>query len=178
MMDIRDAWVSQFDEQHVPGAGPTACFRACRVICKRLGYEMPEGTVRRWQLALGEDEHGHVTAYDPIETAAATRYMQSGAPAIVGINYKSGSMNRDKITDHFVVLCGMMNNDGEESFLGLNPGAELRPGYDFNVAFQLGYRADDLVRFYQRSFPVGLRDTTIAMVVPYTSIAALLPERA
>lgn len=178
-MSLRDHWVSQFDANAVPKAGPTACFRACRTICALMGHVMPEGTTRRWQLAE-KDGPELETGVQPLrfngqETAEASDHMvaecRAERPVIVGIEYRSGSFNRDGITDHFVVVARY--DEETQELCGLNPGAVVPPGQDFNVAFKF----DPVGIRWRRSWPEHLRDTVISMVVPRADVAAGLVER-
>lgn len=168
----RDAWVSQWDPA-VDRAGDRACFRACRVICQRLGaptWDVPEGTVRRFQCAAAPG------VPDPTETRLAGEWLRqecsAGRGVIVGIDYKASiSQNRDGITDHFVVLCEW--HEGMQELRGLNPGALLQTGMDYNVAFAWSETRGAWVR----SFPERLQGTVISMVVPSVERGKSLPER-
>jgi len=163
------AWTSQFDKDNAPNAGPTACFRACRVICGRLGFAMPEGTIQRWQLATAEDELGNIVGYNKTESDEANNYLRSGGVAIVGINYKVGSLNRDHITDHYVVAYRYVPDTG--ILAALNPGSPLPADNDHNYEFTW-----DSDRYCWQRWD-GSHRITIAMVVPPVDVAARLMER-
>ena len=169
----RVAWISQWD-QKVPHAGPTACFRACREICKRLGADdasVPVGTTRRFQCASGDG------IVHPGETHAATEYLRHmvgiGRGVIVGVNYKQGinQLNRDGLTDHFVVVCAWDEDSME--LRGLNPGAVLDADMDYNVAF----RWAPTKGAWERTWPSRLTDTVVSMVIPDVERGKSLEER-
>jgi len=179
------AWVSQWDASMVHDAGPTACFRACRVICFRLGQpiaQVREDTIQRYQMVT--TVQGMLVTTD--EEPAGSTYLKQACRAvplpgrvfdpplgvIVGIDYKPGiSQNRDKITDHYVVLCGW--DEDSKELRGLNPGASLPPDIGYNVAF----RFSETDHMWYRTWPGRLETTHISMVVPDWSNAASLPVR-
>lgn len=126
----RRYWVSQLD-QRVERAGPTACYRACRLIAANVmeGVLVPEGTQDRIQMATAELPDGGVM-YDAIGIASGKLYidtqLNNRRPVVVGVNYKTGSPNRDGITDHFLVLIGR----DETTLYGLDPGRACEFGWN------------------------------------------------
>jgi hypothetical protein len=102
-------WISQFDASRVEGAGPVACYRACRAMMAAAGLTQPAGTGNRIQVATDEDGSGRVSV-DPSGVNAARnhidRELDAGRPVTVGVSYKDADYNQDKITDHFVVVNG------------------------------------------------------------------------
>lgn len=84
-------YLSQYSPP-VPDPGPTACFRACREMARRMGHEFPESTEKRIQLAAAEFEHGEIapTSAFPYAKEYMTSRLSMGLPVIVGIHYKMG----------------------------------------------------------------------------------------
>lgn len=111
-------WISQYDNTLVERAGGTACFRACRAICAAVGVTVPASTEHRIQLALRETEDG--VELDQVAAAAGKHHilteLSGGRPVVVGVHYKAGSLNRDRITDHYMVIIGV---EGPDSGNGL-----------------------------------------------------------
>lgn len=163
-MDFSRFHLSQYDTLRVERAGPTACFRACRAMAK-LGWDVdfPEGTQMRIQVADSEVE-GAPGEIRPsvggfvMGRALFYERLTLGLPLIVGINYRAGSQNRDGITDHFLLLCGI---DGE-LLVGLNPGAEMH-GKPYNAA----YMEDAANHCWRAVKPAGLH-AVVSMIVPPT----------
>jgi len=158
-MNLSHLWLSQFDPS-VPGAGPAACYRACREMARRgFGVVFPESTVNHIRLADAELDHGaiqpNVSGFEKAKAMMLPRLM-IGVPVIVGEHYKMGSQNRDHATDHFVLLCGVMPSG---ILVGLNPGAEMHGG-DFNAAFM----EDTAAHVFRTVAPVGLV-ASMSMVV-------------
>lgn len=102
-------WLSQFDGANVDRAGDKACYRACRAMGARAGVHVPENTTDRYQVAMAEDARGRVFT-TPSRTAAARGYIDreltQGRPVAVGLSLMDASYNRDRITDHFVLVTG------------------------------------------------------------------------
>jgi len=121
----------QWDAEHVPNAGPTACFRACRAMAAAVGTVIPESTLQRIQVAVGETADGGVV----VDAAglrealiAISAELSVGRPVVFGVNYKAGSTNRDGITDHFVLCVGRMPFlDDAEVWAVLDPGLRSTP---------------------------------------------------
>lgn len=155
--DFSKYWMSQF-AQPTPNPGPTACYRACRQMAHDMGFEFPESTENRIQLAAAEFEHGEIAPTGSFNVARD--YLSSrlavGKPCIVGIHYKMGSGNRDGITDHFNLLCSV----GPGGILvGLNPGAGI--GTDsYNAAFL----EDPVNQVWRAIKPTGLK-ASMSMIV-------------
>lgn len=105
---IQVPWVSQYDPA-VPGYGDTACYRACQRMAALAGVLVPDSTERRLQVANGEDAHGRVLT-TPQQTASARAYLdvelEAGRPVVVGVSHQDSAYNRDKLTDHFVLVVG------------------------------------------------------------------------
>lgn len=145
-------WFSQFDAEHVDRAGKTACFRACCAMAAAAGVKMPVSTEKRTQLASGEDAGGRIIPIPKAAGAAAVAIrnaLLAGAPVIAGVNHKRGSLNRDGITDHFVLVVGMgVGADFPEVFLALDPGRALDAGTSHSAEFAL--EGDALVRTWPR----------------------------
>jgi peptidoglycan hydrolase-like protein with peptidoglycan-binding domain len=101
-------WISQFDPR-VPGAGDTACYRACREMMRAAGVNIPAGTGNRIQVANSEDANGQVRT-TRAQTDQARSYIDqqlaAGKPVTVGVSHKNANYNQDGITDHFVVITG------------------------------------------------------------------------
>ena len=52
--------------------------------------------------------------------------LESGQPVIVGVDYKPGGPNPDRITDHFVVIAGYgQDSDGYFYFRFYDPGTSF-----------------------------------------------------
>lgn len=130
-------WFSQFDAVNVERAGNTACYRACRAMCAASGVTIPVSTEKRIQVALRETEDG--VAVDPVGAAAARAHLvqelNGGRPVVAGVHYKAGSLNRDGITDHYMVLVGMEAADGGAGLVlfGLDPGRRILEGAAHNT---------------------------------------------
>lgn len=101
-------WISQYDSR-VPGAGDTACYRACREMMRAAGVNIPAGTGNRIQVANSEDGSGRVRTTRG-QTDQARSYIDqqlaAGRPVTIGVSHKDASYNQDGITDHFVVITG------------------------------------------------------------------------
>lgn len=120
-------WFSQFDAVNVERAGNTACYRACRAMCAAAGVTIPESTEKRIQVALRETEEG--VEVDPVGAAAARAHLfqelNGGRPVVAGVHYKAGSLNRDGITDHYMVVVGADTADGVMVLFALDPGRRI-----------------------------------------------------
>ena len=146
--------------------------------------QVREDTIKRYQLVQAGPD-GTLVPTDEVE--AASKYMHAACTreqppmrnafepplgVIVGIDYKPGlSQNRDKITDHYVVLCDW--DEDSKELRGLNPGAQLPPDMSYNVAF----RYDEKARVWYRTWPGRLESTHISMVIPSWFHCGTLPER-
>ena len=121
---LRVPHYSQFDAEHVKGAGPTACYRACRAMAASVGVTVPESTVNRIQVATKELEDG--VEIDKEGAASGTAYvlaeLAKGRPVVIGVHYKMGSQNRDGITDHFMLVVGVDDEVAPMHFLANDPG--------------------------------------------------------
>lgn len=110
----------------VERAGPTACYRACRLMAQRVGGKVPEGTERRIQVALSEAPDGSPADIDRRALELAWHYVvqqiDAGHPVVMGTSYKPGSLNRDHITDHFCLVVGYDDAQGARA-----PGWESVP---------------------------------------------------
>lgn len=164
-------WISQFDPSKVERAGKTACYRACRAMMKAAGIKQPAGTGNRIQVATGEDRTGRVVT-DRSRTTKAKNYIDqelaAGRPVTVGVSHKAGyGANRDKITDHFVVVTGKgIDKQGRTFYEYQDPGTRHRSAGE-NQRFHIDQNDGNLV--HQGTPGAGLvskRQTTMSMVVP------------
>lgn len=148
-------WISQFDAARVERAGPTACYRACRAMAAAAGFTLPESTEQRIQVATGEDADGRVIT-TPESTRVAVETLLSFTahgvpmvPVVAGLNYKRGSLNRDGVTDHYVLVIGWgITRDFPTVYLALDPGRALEPGATHNT--ELAVDGGQLVRTWPR----------------------------
>ncbi len=102
-------WVSQYDATQVERAGPVACYRACREMSRQAGVNVSDSTTNRIQVATGEDSKGRVTTTPESVArgrAAIDRELAAGRPVTVGVSAFDSDYNRDKVTDHFVLITG------------------------------------------------------------------------
>lgn len=164
-MILRIPWLSQFDAKHVERAGPTACYRACRAMAAAVGVDFPESTESRLQVATEEDANGRAVA--PSENTrgavmAIRDALKRGVPVVVGVNYKRGSLNRDGITDHFLLVVGWSSTaEFPEVFLALDPGRQMDAGTTHNA--ELAVDDGQLVRTWPRRG--GWLEMQVSMVV-------------
>ena len=148
-------WISQFDAARVERAGPTACYRACRAMAAAANVTFPDSTEKRIQVATGEDADGRViTTTESTRVAVETllSFTCHGVPmvpVVAGLNYKRGSLNRDGVTDHYVLVIGWgMSPDFPTVYLALDPGRALEPGATHNT--ELAVDGGQLVRTWPR----------------------------
>lgn len=148
-------WISQFDAARVERAGPTACYRACRAMAASAGVTFPESTEQRIQVAEGEDADGRVIASPERTRVAAealagfTAHRVPMVPVVAGLNYKRGSLNRDGVTDHYVLVIGWGTTTGFPTvYLAMDPGRALEPGMTHNT--ELAVDDGQLVRTWPR----------------------------
>lgn len=122
-------WISQFDRR-VPRPGNDACYRAVATMAGQVGVRVPASTENRIQVATGEDRQGRVTTTRD-RTEAARRHIDSelarGRPAVVGVSHKDANYNRDKITDHYVLVNGRgVDEQGRTYYTYLDPATTHR----------------------------------------------------
>lgn len=106
---VRTPFYNQYDSRHVERAGPTACYRACQAMAKGSGVNIPDNTTNRIQVARAELNDGRVLT-TRADTNRARNYMDSelakGRPVVAGFSLFDSNYNRDKITDHFILVTG------------------------------------------------------------------------
>jgi hypothetical protein len=78
-------------------------------MAKGTGVDIPDHTKNRIQVARGETGGGRVMT-TRADTNRARSYIDKelaqGRPVVTGISFVDSNYNRDKITDHFVLLTG------------------------------------------------------------------------
>lgn len=119
-------WISQYDHRRVPGAGDVACYRAARAMLAARGMHASESTIGALQIATqtrGADVTGINHNNLEMGLDAIRDITSRGGAVIMGVNHRSGSPNRDGMTDHYVVVHSVVEdpNTGEELFLAHDP---------------------------------------------------------
>jgi peptidoglycan hydrolase-like protein with peptidoglycan-binding domain len=161
-------WISQFDPR-VPGAGDTACYRACREMMRAAGVNIPAGTGNRIQVANGENGVGAVQT-TRAQTDQARSYIDqqlaAGKPVTVGVSHKDASYNQDGITDHFVVITGRGTDERGRQYYTYNDPATQNASTGRGQRFYVDQSSGNLV--HEGSVASGYvvnRHTELSMVI-------------
>ncbi|MCX6210690.1 MAG: hypothetical protein NTZ59_14605 [Bacteroidetes bacterium] len=72
--------------------------------------------------------YNKATGYDANETLKAVSYIvekvQQGIPVVVGVDDKKGSKNLNGLTDHYIIITGMVEENGVKYFTFVETGTE------------------------------------------------------
>lgn len=161
-------WISQFDPR-VPGAGDTACYRACREMMRAAGVNIPAGTGNRIQVANSEDGNGGVRTTRG-QTDQARSYIDqqlaAGKPVTIGVSHKDASYNQDGITDHFVVITGRGTDAQGRQYYTYNDPATRNQSTGTSQRFYVDQNSGNLVHSGSvASGYVANRHTEMSMVI-------------
>lgn len=141
-------WISQYHKGHGFNPGHAACFDAAKAIASKGGATVM-GSNKRIQIATGEDRKGRIKV-DKAKAKEGVDYinkeLQAGRPVMVGVSHQDSNINRDKITDHFVVITGRnVDKNGKMNYTFHDPatanpehGKHTRPLNRFHVDDKTG----------------------------------------
>lgn len=127
---------SQFDSAHVPAAGNTACFRACKAMAAQAGANANGSVI---QVATGENRDGTVNV-NADRARQGREYMDSelraGRPVVVGVSHKANGGYNEGITDHYVLITGRGVDDSGRTYYSFHDPATRQSsvGSDANTA--------------------------------------------
>ena len=122
-------YLTQFDsrfgtkkEQNV------ACYKACKVILTNAGLSPNSAPNDNTVIQIGVEKsstdnssHSSSLTIDFVKASEGLNYinqqLETGYPILVGVDYKAGSPNSDKTTDHFIVIVGRGCKNNEVYYL-------------------------------------------------------------
>ncbi len=96
---------------------PSGCFRRCVEMLNSIGIR-PQGPDGNINLAIPTKDGragGGATSFGE-GVAYINQELNAGRAVIVGVDYKAGASNSDKMTDHFVVITGRSTDGGYHFF--------------------------------------------------------------
>lgn len=152
-IEFQSQYDSQFGDKE---AQDRACFRACKVILTNAGLSSDsapnDGTVVQIASEGGTDKSSQ-TSYISINSQKVKdgvtyidEQLELGYPVLVGVDYKSGSPNSDKTTDHFVVIVGRECSDNEIFYYFYEVGTGARTGHGTSDDNKLYLKKDGSLR--------------------------------
>ena len=94
-----------------------ACYKACKVILTNAGLSPNSAPNDNTVIQIGVEKsstdnssHSSSLTIDFVKASEGLNYinqqLETGYPILVGVDYKAGSPNSDKTTDHFIVIVG------------------------------------------------------------------------
>ena len=83
---------------------PGNCLDACEEIVKKSGYTHDRNDVLIMICNVDGDDFDYHRDCLKKGIELIDQHLEAGMPIIVGVDYKSGSANFDKITDHWIVI--------------------------------------------------------------------------
>jgi hypothetical protein len=139
-IDLREIvdWQSQFNERWGERKKQdTACLKTCKLILAKAGLSENSASPNDvYQVAtqipnVSVKDQKDQSKYLQINTEKAIKGLEYideqlslGYPILVGVDYKYGSPNKDKVTDHFVVIVGRGCKEDEVFYYFYEVGTE------------------------------------------------------
>ncbi|MCE8754700.1 hypothetical protein K0F43_00200 [Bacteroides fragilis] len=105
-----------------------ACYKACKVILTNAGLSSNSAPNDNTVIQIGVEKsstdnssHSSSLTIDFVKASEGLNYinqqLETGYPILVGVDYKAGSPNSDKTTDHFIVIVGRGCKNNEVYYL-------------------------------------------------------------
>ena len=105
-----------------------ACYKACKVILTNAGLSPNSAPNDNTVIQIGVEKsstdnssHSSSLTIDFVKASEGLNYinqqLETGYPILVGVDYKAGSPNSDKTTDHFIVIVGRGCKNNEVYYL-------------------------------------------------------------
>jgi RHS repeat-associated protein len=138
----------------IPRNGNEQCFTtACQIIYEANGFKdkyEEAGPGNGLWFAINENsnrkqyEYGKITTDKQILEQAINNidyYLSQGFPVLVGVDWKDANYNKDKITDHFIVIVGIgYTEEGQKyyTFMDTYEGAKRGTQNNNNRLYDMG----------------------------------------